>query len=104
MEANISKNTFLSNFRMRALPLLVRKFVELVGILVRHETVSLTLCLVFLTSYLNFFQKDGGSSKRDTVVLVLQDMLEVVTRDMMVNEIRSVNITIRLVKTICINK
>ncbi|CAA7398033.1 unnamed protein product [Spirodela intermedia] len=65
VELNISRNTFLANFRMRALPLLVRKFVELVGIL-----------------------KDGGSSKRDTVVLLLQDMLEVVTRDMMVNEIR----------------
>lgn len=36
-------------------------------------------------------QKDGDPSKRDTVVLLLQDMLEVVTRDMMVNEIRLVN-------------
>ncbi|KAF6137877.1 hypothetical protein GIB67_014006 [Kingdonia uniflora] len=42
-----------------------RKFVELVGIL-----------------------KDGDPDKQDTVVLLLQDMLEVVTRDMMVNEIR----------------
>ena len=33
-------------------------------------------------------QKDADSSKKDTVVLLLQDMLEVVTRDMMVNEIR----------------
>lgn len=36
-------------------------------------------------------QKDGDPAKRDTVVLLLQDMLEVVTRDMMVNEIRLVN-------------
>lgn len=36
-------------------------------------------------------QKDGDSSKRSAVVLLLQDMLEVVTRDMMVNEIRLVN-------------
>lgn len=36
------------------------------------------------------FQKEGDKSKRDTVVLLLQDMLEVVTRDMMVNEIRLV--------------
>lgn len=36
VELNISRNTFLANFRMRALPLLVRKFVELVGILVSH--------------------------------------------------------------------
>lgn len=35
-------------------------------------------------------QKVADSSKRDTVVLLLQDMLEVVTRDMMVNENRLV--------------
>jgi callose synthase len=33
-------------------------------------------------------QKEGDESKRDAVVLLLQDMLEVVTRDMMVNESR----------------
>ncbi|THU52702.1 hypothetical protein C4D60_Mb10t06700 [Musa balbisiana] len=32
--------------------------------------------------------KEGNASKRDTVVLLLQDMLEVVTRDMMVHENR----------------
>lgn len=36
-------------------------------------------------------QKDADSSKLSSVVLLLQDMLEVVTRDMMVNEIRLVN-------------
>ncbi|XP_072992005.1 callose synthase 5-like isoform X4 [Typha latifolia] len=65
IEANIARNTFLANFRMSALPVLCKKFVELVAIL-----------------------KEGNASKRDTVVLLLQDMLEVVTRDMMVNEIR----------------
>ncbi|KAM1315752.1 hypothetical protein ACFX10_019300 [Malus domestica] len=65
IESNISKNTFLVNFRMGSLPTLCNKFVELVRIL-----------------------KDGDSSKRSSVVLLLQDMLEVVTRDMMVNEIR----------------
>ncbi|XP_011624302.2 callose synthase 5 [Amborella trichopoda] len=65
IEVNISKNIFLANFRMGPLPALCKKFVELVEIL-----------------------KDGDPSKRDMVVLLLQDMLEVVTRDMMVNEIR----------------
>ncbi|GLT53892.1 hypothetical protein SLA2020_271280 [Shorea laevis] len=65
VESNISKNTLLVNFRMGSLPTLCTKFVELVGIL-----------------------KDGDPSKKDTLVLLLQDMLEVVTRDMMVNEIR----------------
>ncbi|PPD69679.1 hypothetical protein GOBAR_DD33444 [Gossypium barbadense] len=51
--------------RMAPLPVLWKKFVELVGIL-----------------------KDGDPSKKDAVVFLLQDMLEVVTRDMMVNEIR----------------
>nr|CAD1827802.1 unnamed protein product [Ananas comosus var. bracteatus] len=65
IEANIAKSTFLANFRMSALQVLCKKFVELVSIL-----------------------KEGDASMRDTVVLLLQDMLEVVTRDMMVNEIR----------------
>ncbi|KAK7318446.1 hypothetical protein RJT34_03148 [Clitoria ternatea] len=63
VESNISKNTLLTNFRMGFLPSLFKKFVELVEIL-----------------------KNGDSSKRGTVVVLLQDMLEVVT-DMMVNEI-----------------
>nr|ACV04900.1 callose synthase 5 [Arabidopsis thaliana] len=65
VESNISKNSFLSNFRMAPLPALCSKFVELVGIL-----------------------KNADPAKRDTVVLLLQDMLEVVTRDMMQNENR----------------
>lgn len=40
------------------------------------------------------FQKDADSSKLSSVVLLLQDMLEVVTRDMMVNEIRLVNFSL----------
>ncbi|CAA2989252.1 callose synthase 5 [Olea europaea subsp. europaea] len=65
VEGNILKNTFLANYRMGPLPDLCKKFVELVEML-----------------------KDGNPSKKDRVVLLLQDMLEVVTRDMMVNEIR----------------
>ncbi|KAJ4979632.1 hypothetical protein NE237_010412 [Protea cynaroides] len=65
IESSISKNTLLANFRMSPLPAFCKKFVELVGIL-----------------------KDGEPSKQDAVVLLLQDMLEVITRDMMVNEIR----------------
>jgi callose synthase len=34
IEANIAKNTFLANFRMSALPVLCKKFVELVSTLV----------------------------------------------------------------------
>ncbi|KAM7275814.1 hypothetical protein ACFE04_017680 [Oxalis oulophora] len=65
IEINISKNTFLANFRMGALPSFCKTFVDLVTIL-----------------------KDSEPSKKGTVVLLLQDMFEVVTRDMMVNEIR----------------
>ncbi|RZC13176.1 Callose synthase 5 [Glycine soja] len=63
VESNISKNTLLTNFRMGFLPSLCKKFVELVEIM-----------------------KNGDPSKQGTVVVLLQDMLEVVT-DMMVNEI-----------------
>lgn len=38
-------------------------------------------------------QKEGDESKRDAVVLLLQDMLEVVTRDMMVNESRYIKLS-----------
>lgn len=65
IEASIARGSFLANFRMSALPTLCKKIVELVGVL-----------------------KEGDASKRDNMVLLLQDMLEVVTRDMMVNEIR----------------
>jgi callose synthase len=37
-------------------------------------------------------QKDADPSKQNTVVLILQDMLEVFTNDMMVNENRLVNL------------
>ncbi|KAL6551933.1 Callose synthase 5 [Orobanche gracilis] len=68
IENNMSKSTFLANFRMKHLPDLFKKFVELVEIL-----------------------KDGDPSKKDRVVLLMQDMLEVVTRDMMVTEIRELS-------------
>ncbi|RZC60097.1 hypothetical protein C5167_021860 [Papaver somniferum] len=63
IESNIEKNTLLANFRMNHLPALCKKFVKLVEIL-----------------------KEGDQSKRNVVVLLLQDIL-VVTRDMMVTEI-----------------
>ncbi|XP_071706076.1 callose synthase 5-like isoform X3 [Rutidosis leptorrhynchoides] len=65
VESKISKSTFVANFRMSSLPTLCNKFVKLVEML-----------------------KNVDESKHNTVVLLLQDMLEVVTRDMMVNEIR----------------
>ncbi|KAG0470812.1 hypothetical protein HPP92_017512 [Vanilla planifolia] len=65
IEASIGHGSFLVDFRMSALPTLCNKIVELIGTL-----------------------KEGDASKRDGVVLLLQDMLEVVTRDLMVNEIR----------------
>ncbi|CAL1409277.1 unnamed protein product [Linum trigynum] len=65
IESHVSKSTLLANFRMASLPALCEKVVVLVGIL-----------------------KDGDPSKRDDVVLLLQDMLELVTRDLMVNENR----------------
>ena len=100
VETNISKNTFLKNVRMSALPTLYKTFVELVGYLVSNKQLYE---YVYTFPYIAFsvlssqteitmlyFKRDGNSSKRDSVVLLLQDMLEVVTRDMMVNEIRYV--------------
>ncbi|XP_075081042.1 callose synthase 5-like [Nicotiana tabacum] len=64
VENSISKSTFLANFRTSPLQNLCKKFVDLLEIL-----------------------RDGDPSKRNNVVIALQDMLEIVTRDMMVNEI-----------------
>ncbi|KAJ7565707.1 hypothetical protein O6H91_02G072000 [Diphasiastrum complanatum] len=65
VEKHIENNTFLDNFRMRALPLLCKKFVELIEYLVKPDM-----------------------SSRDSVILLLQDIFEVVTRDMMIDEAR----------------
>ncbi|PHU00376.1 Callose synthase 3 [Capsicum chinense] len=63
VENSISKNTFLANFRTGPLQNFCKKFVDMLEIL-----------------------RDGDPSKRNTIVIALQDMLEIVTRDMMVNE------------------
>ncbi|RDY07114.1 Callose synthase 5, partial [Mucuna pruriens] len=87
VESNISKNTLLTNFRMGFLPSLCKKFVELVEILFVFLNGVLSLTIIFGNSCTDFLsQKSGDESKRGTVVVLLQDMLEVVT-DMMVNEI-----------------
>lgn len=51
----------------------------------------ISILIIFLLLLL-FMQKEGDESKRDAVVLLLQDMLEVVTRDMMVNESRYIKL------------
>ncbi|KAM0847489.1 hypothetical protein ACQ4PT_054995 [Festuca glaucescens] len=43
IEANIAKNTFLANFRMSALPVLCKKFVELVSTLIKRLYLLLTV-------------------------------------------------------------
>ncbi|KAL8152111.1 hypothetical protein V2J09_021919 [Rumex salicifolius] len=67
VENSISKNSLLANFRMSEMPNLYKKIVTLVSLL-----------------------RDGNPKRRGDVVLILQDMLEVVTCDMMVNENREV--------------
>lgn len=51
MESNISKNSFLSNFRMAPLPALCSKFVELVGILVSESHFFLSMILILDCSW-----------------------------------------------------
>lgn len=89
---------------MGFLPSLCKIFVELVEILVSHLKENylyhpfvflngLSITNLFGNLHITFWsQKDANLSKRDTLVVLLQDMLEVFTRDMMVNEIRLVNI------------
>jgi callose synthase len=106
IEGNIGKNTFLANFRMSALPVLCKKFVELVSTLVMQFYYLIQCSSIWQLQYFKFLrqiinhvlivilpshghlQKERDASKFDNVVLLLQDMLEVITRDMMVNEIR----------------
>ncbi|CAN8244009.1 unnamed protein product [Cochlearia groenlandica] len=63
VDNNILTDSLLLNFKMAHLPALCSKFAELVGIL-----------------------KHAEPCKKDTVVLLLQEMLELVTLDMMQNE------------------
>lgn len=106
IENSISDYTFLQNFRMKPLPDLCKKFIELVEILVSQFLSKYQVKGWHLWKLSEFFilQKDSDPSNKDIVVLLLQDMLELVTRDMMVNEIRFVDaavfITIETIFTI----
>jgi len=62
VDENIQEETLLENFKMSGLPLLYKKFVELVYYLLKN---------------------DPEATSRDKVILLLQDMLEVVTQDIM---------------------
>jgi callose synthase len=64
VDKNIEQATLLDNVNMSELPLLYNKFVELVGYLLKN---------------------DAEASSRDTVIRLLQDMLEVVTEDIMID-------------------
>ncbi|EFJ23784.1 glucan synthase like 4 [Selaginella moellendorffii] len=68
VERDIQANTFLHHFKLSALPSLASKFVRLVELLARPDP-----------------------NARDTVILLLQDMYEVVTKDMMVEEVELKN-------------
>lgn len=107
VESNIQKNTLLSNFRMRYLPQLVQKFVELVDILVSLYKLTDECLFAFnenfhSCSYCNIcplLQRIADPSMIGSVVFKLQDMLEVLTRDIMVNEIRLVSHSIFQIMT-----
>eukprot|EP01018_Ginkgo_biloba_P029298 Gb_06219 [translate_table: standard] len=72
VEMNITNGTLLDAFKMSELPLLYRKFEELLELLLKN---------------------DNDLSSREKVVLLLQDMLEVVTRDMIEDDSRILDLS-----------
>ncbi|KAH9311871.1 hypothetical protein KI387_026906 [Taxus chinensis] len=64
VDDHIKNETLLENFKMSELPFLYTKFIQLVELLLKN---------------------DNEQESRQAVILLLQDMLEVVTRDMMTN-------------------
>ncbi|KAH9558677.1 hypothetical protein CY35_06G019800 [Sphagnum magellanicum] len=71
VEMNIEKETLLENFKLKELPVLSVKFIELLELLEKTD-------------------EEGVEAARDLAVLKLQDMYEVVTRDMMTESMRDV--------------
>ncbi|KAJ7537052.1 hypothetical protein O6H91_12G095000 [Diphasiastrum complanatum] len=65
VDKHIQEGSLLANFRMTALPTLCEQFVDLIKRLVKED-----------------------SAEHDRVILLLQDMFEVVTHDMMTDEAR----------------
>lgn len=67
MESNISKNSFLSNFRMAPLPALCSKFVELVGILVSESHTSAIIVIDLRLFVVDTFYAREGAAKYRSV-------------------------------------
>ena len=62
--------------------------------LVKKDYLFMLRCHEHYTCHM---QKERDASKFDNVVLLLQDMLEVITRDMMVNEIRLLHFALMII-------
>jgi callose synthase len=71
VDVNVEKDSLLDNFKLGELPVLSAKFIELLELL-----------------EMNHADKEAVDNARDLAVLKLQDMYEVVTRDMMSDTMR----------------
>lgn len=94
VDKHIAEGTLIKEFKMSALPSLYEQFVQLIKYLVILELsfMQLRVHLVSLQwglkscRLLEFMQLENNQKDRDQVVILFQDMLEVMTRDIMMED------------------
>lgn len=89
VDKHIEEDHLLTEYKLNALPNLYDLFVRLVKYLVGISLFSIATCCLFdsvmhkLVTQSAILQLDNKPEDRDQVVILFQDMLEVVTRDIM---------------------
>lgn len=92
-DKHIEAGDLISEYRMSALPGLYDHFVKLIKYLVNSNCTvvwafssSIGLRLIVLNQTFLLLQLDNKQEDRDQLVILLQDMLEVVTKDIMMED------------------
>lgn len=93
VDKHIEAGNLISEYKMSALPSLYDHFVKLIKYLVRSNVFVLWLCsstidpgMMVLNHPFSFLQLDNKQVDKDQVVILFQDMLEVVSRDIMMED------------------
>lgn len=88
VDDHIDKDTLITDLKMSALPSLYHQFVRLIKLLVNFNYRAFLIFAIVvvidpLLSFLIIQQMDNKHEDRGQVIILFQDMLEVVTRDIM---------------------
>lgn len=93
VDRHIEAGNLISEYKMSSLPSLYDHFVKLIKYLVCTNVFlfwlfssTIDLGMAVLNQLFSFLQLDNKQEDRDQVVILFQDMLEVVTRDIMMED------------------